>query len=274
MLTRSFPHTLVPFMSDSLETEHVEAARDGHVLHVTLNRPEKKNALTRAMYNALADALLGAADDGDIRVVVLSGRDGVFTAGNDLGDFMMDPPTGPDSPVFRFLTALVGFPKPLVVAVNGPAIGIGTTLLLHADLAYAAPDTRFQMPFVPLGLVPEAASSLLVPRLAGHARAAELLMFGEPFSAETAREIGLVNEVAPASDVVDRALERARQLAALPPAAVRLTKAFLRRPHADAVADTISQEGAAFIERLASPEAQEAFTAFFEKRPADFSRFS
>ena len=252
-------------------SEHVTAARDGHVLHLALRRPSKKNALTRAMYSALADALAGASEEPGVRVVVLSGSDGVFTSGNDLGDFMADPPSGPDSPVFRFLTALVGFPKPLVVAVEGPAIGIGTTLLLHADLAYAAPDARFQMPFVPLGLVPEAASSLLLPRLAGPARAAEMLLFGEPFTAETAREVGLVNEVA--GDPVGRALGRARQLAALPPEAVRQTKAFLRRPLAEDVARTIEHEGAAFTERLASPEAQEAFTAFFEKRPADFSRF-
>ena len=254
-------------------SEHVLAERDGHVLHLTLSRIEKKNALTRDMYDALANALDEATQDTGIRVVVLSGRDRVFTAGNDLMDFMAAPPTGPESPVFRFLTTLVGFPKPLLVAVDGPAIGIGTTLLLHADLAYATPETRFQMPFVPLGLVPEAASSLLVPRLAGHARAAELLMFGEPFSSDTAREIGLINEVVDSDAVVSRALERAHQLAALPPEAVRQTKAFLRRPLADSVADTISHEGAAFMQRLTSPEAQEAFTAFFEKRPADFSRF-
>ncbi|MEO0558940.1 MAG: enoyl-CoA hydratase [Bacteroidota bacterium] len=259
-------------MSDS-SSEHVHSVQNGTVLHITLSRIEKKNALTRAMYDALADALAEAAASAETCVVVLSGRDRVFTAGNDLMDFMAAPPTGPDSPVFRFLTALVGFPKPLLVAVDGPAIGIGTTLLLHADLAYATPETRFQMPFVPLGLVPEAASSLLLPRLAGHARAAELLMFGEPFSADTAREIGLVNEIVDSDAVVSRALERARQLAALPPSAVRQTKAFLRRPLAEAVAETISQEGAAFMERLTSPEAQEAFTAFFEKRPPDFSRF-
>ena len=259
-------------MSDS-SSEHVLATHDGHVLHLTLSRIEKKNALTRAMYDALADALTDAAESPETRVVVLSGRDRVFTAGNDLMDFMAAPPTGPESPVFRFLTTLVAFPKPLLVAVDGPAIGIGTTLLLHADLAYATPETRFQMPFVPLGLVPEAASSLLLPRLAGHARAAELLMFGEPFSADAAREIGLINEIVESDAVVSRAVERAHQLAALPPAAVRQTKAFLRRPLADAVADTISQEGAAFMNRLTSPEAQEAFTAFFEKRPADFSRF-
>ncbi|MEM1118568.1 MAG: enoyl-CoA hydratase, partial [Bacteroidota bacterium] len=235
------------------------------VLHLALDRPEKKNALTRAMYAALADALTEAAEDAAVRVVVLSGRGGVFTAGNDLGDFMMDPPTGPDSPVFRFLSAAVGFPKPLVAAVEGPAIGIGTTVLLHCDLAYAAPGALFKMPFVDLGLVPEAASSLLLPRLAGSLRAAELLLFGEGFSAETAREIGLVNAVVD-GNVTEHTLERARTLAAKPPAAVRQTKALLRRASADAVGETIAHEGRLFVERLGSPEAQEAFTAFFEKR--------
>ena len=255
------------------DSDHVTRSRDGHVLHLALDRLDKKNAITRAMYAALADELAAAADDATVRVVVLSGRDRVFTAGNDLLDFMADPPTGPESPVFRFLMAAVGFPKPLAVAVEGPAIGIGTTILLHADLVYAASDARLQMPFATLGLVPEAASSLLLPRLAGHVRAAELLMFGEPFTAEAAHEVGLVNEVVAPGEAVDRALARAHQLAALPPEAIRQTKALLRRASADPVAETIAHEGALFIARLGSPEAQEAFTAFFEKRPADFSSF-
>jgi enoyl-CoA hydratase/carnithine racemase len=249
----------------------VERTDDG-VLHLALDRPEKKNAITRAMYGALADALADAAEDGAVRAAVLSGRGGVFTAGNDLGDFMQGPPTGPDSPVFRFLSAAVGFPKPLVAAVAGPAVGIGTTILLHCDLAYAAPDAVFKMPFVDLGLVPEAASSLLLPRLAGPMRAAELLLFGEAFSAERAYEIGLVNAVV--GDPGGHALERAGVLARKPPAAVRQTKALLRRASADAVGETLSHEGRLFVERLASPEAQEAFTAFFEKREPDFSRFA
>ncbi len=252
--------------------EHIRTERADGVLHLALDRPDKKNALTRAMYAALADALTDAASDARVRAVVLGGSGGVFTAGNDLGDFVQAPPTDPDSPVFRFLSAAVGFPKPLVAAVEGPAIGIGTTILLHCDLAYAAPDALFKMPFVDLGLVPEAASSLLLPRLAGPARAAELLMFGEAFSAETAREIGLVNAVVD-GDVTAHALGRARTLAQKPPAALRQTKALLRRATADAVGDTLAHEGRLFVERLASPEAQEAFTAFFEKRPPDFSRF-
>ena len=257
-------------MTDSHQ-DHVAATLDGAVLHLALDRPEKKNALTRAMYGRLADLLAEAADDGAVRVVVLSGTGGVFTAGNDLGDFLQAPPTGPDSPVFRFLQAAATFPKPLVAAVAGPAIGIGTTILLHCDLAYAAPDALLRMPFVDLGLVPEAASSVLLPRLAGPARAAEMLLFGDPIAADAAYAVGLVNAVV--DDPVAHALERAAALAQKPPAAVRQTKALLRHDAADAVGEAFAREGAVFVGRLASPEAQEAFTAFFEKRPPDFSRF-
>ena len=251
--------------------DDLDLRRDGAILHLALARPAKKNAITRAMYAGLADALGAAAADASVRAVVLSGTGGVFTAGNDLGDFLMDPPTGADSPVFRFLAAASTFPKPLIAAVEGPAVGIGTTVLLHCDLAYASPDARFRMPFVDLGLVPEAASSLLLPRAAGPMRAAGWLLFGEAFSAEDALAGGLVNEIV--ADPTGRALERAHTLAAKPPEAVRLTKALLRRADAAAVRETMQVEGDHFRERLASPEAQEAFTAFFEKRAPDFSRF-
>lgn len=251
-------------------TPDLDVRLDRGVLHLALARPAKKNAITRAMYADLADELERAAASPDVRAVVLSGSGGVFTAGNDLGDFMMDPPSGPDSPVFRFLRAASTFPKPLIAAVEGPAVGIGTTVLLHCDLAYAAPGARFKMPFVDLGLVPEAASSLLLPRAVGPMRAAGWLLFGEAFSAADALAAGLVNEVV--EDPTARALDRAHALAAKPPEAVRLTKALLRRATAVAVQETMAVEGAHFAERLASPEAQEAFTAFFEKRPPDFTR--
>ena len=249
----------------------IRAERVGRVLRLALARPEKKNALTRAMYGALADHLAEATEDAGVRAVVLCGEGGSFTAGNDLFDFMMDPPRDETSPVFRFLHAAVGFPKPLIAAVEGVAIGIGTTLLLHCDLAYAAPSARFKMPFTDLGLVPEAGSSLLIPRLAGGVRASELLLMGDAFDAETAREIGLINAVV--ADPVTHAMERAQALALKPPAAVRQSKALLRAPLRERVLETIREEAALFVERLQSEEAQEAFTAFMEKRPADFSRF-
>ncbi len=245
-------------------SDHLRAERDGAVLRLTLARPEKKNALTRDMYAALADALDGAVSDEGVRAVVLAGDGGAFTGGNDLADFLMDPPTGADSPVFAFLRAVSTFPKPLVAAVEGAAVGIGTTVLLHCDLVYVAPSARFRMPFVDLGLVPEAASSFLLPRIAGHVRAAEWLLLGEPFGANEALAAGLVNEIV--DDPLARAVERAQALAAKPPEAVRLSKALLRRPTEAAVQSTMVEEGALFVERLASPEAQAAFMAFFAKR--------
>jgi enoyl-CoA hydratase/carnithine racemase len=254
-------------MTDHLRTD----AADG-VLRLTLARPEKKNALTLAMYDGLTAALEDAERDAAVRVVLVHGEGGAFTAGNDLFDFLNDPPTGEDSPVFRFLRAVSAFPKPLLAAVEGHAVGIGTTVLLHCDLAWAAPSARFSLPFVNLGLVPEAASSLLLPATVGPKRAAELLLFGEPFGGEEAHRMGLVNGVA--EDPLAVALERARALAQKPPEAVRLTKALLRRALAAPVTDTLGEEGRLFVERLASPEAQEAFAAFAEKRPPDFSRFA
>lgn len=255
----------------TVSVPHLATHRHDAVLCLTLSRPEKKNALTRAMYAALADALDHSAADASVRAVVLTGSEGSFTAGNDLGDFLMDPPTGAGSPVFRFLRAVSTFPKPLLAAVDGPAVGIGTTVLLHCDLAYASPTARFRLPFVDLGLVPEAASSLLLPLAAGPKRAADLLLLGEAFSAEEACVAGLLNEVTP--DPLARALERASALAAKPPAALRHTKALLRRGQAAAVQETIAHEGAQFVESLASPEAHEALTAFLEKRAPDFSAF-
>jgi enoyl-CoA hydratase/carnithine racemase len=243
------------------------------VLHVTLARPEKKNALTLAMYDGLTEALARAAEP-DVRGVLLAGAEGVFTAGNDLSDFVMNPPGGEDSPVFRFLRALTAFEKPIVAAVAGPAVGIGTTALLHCDLVYAAPSARFALPFVNLGLCPEAASSYVLPLTVGLQKASEWLLFGEPFGAEEALQAGLVNAVLPEDELLAHASARAEALASKPPASVRLTKHFLRAGHADAVRRTMEAEAEAFLGRLQSEEAAEAFTAFFEKRSPDFSRFA
>jgi len=249
------------------------AVREG-ILHIVINRPEKRNALSPAMYDALAGALACADAEPVIRLTLLQGAGDCFTSGNDLNDFVHAPPAGEESPVFRFLHAISTAQKPVVAAVLGNAVGVGTTMLLHCDLVYAGEGARFELPFVNLGLCPEAAASLLLPQLVGHQRAAELLLLGEPFGAERAREIGLVNAVFNDGEVHQQAWALARKLAQQPPASVRLTKALLKRGGRRAVAETIAEEGRHFLQRLSSPEAQEAFAAFFERRRPDFTRFS
>lgn len=244
-----------------------------NILRIQISRPEKKNALLAPMYAAMAQALEASNADPDVRVVLIHGVPGAFTAGNDLAEFRAHPPKNTDAPVFRFLHAIAGAYKPLIAAVSGVAVGVGTTMLLHCDLVYAAPDARFQLPFVHLGLCPEAASSLLLPRLAGHVRAAELLMLGEPFGAEKAREIGLINAVCEDARLLDTAMEAARRLAALPAASLRATKFLMKTAQAQEVVRHMSLETENFKVRLDSPEAREAFNAFLEKRKPDFSRF-
>lgn len=244
------------------------------VLRIEIARPEKKNSLTLDMYRALADALDAATADAGVRAVLVHGTRDCFTAGNDLKDFLERPPhAGEEGPTFRFLRGLAQFPKPLIAAVNGPAVGIGTTMLLHCDLVFAAPGARFQMPFVPLGLVPEAGSSFLLPRIAGYQRAAELLLLGQPFTADKAFGAGFVTEIVPEAELFERARTAALAVAALPPSAVRATKALMRQRVSGQVAAAMAEEGAEFRARLQSPEAKEAMTAFFEKRKPDFSRF-
>lgn len=250
----------------------VRAALEAGIFTVVLDRPEKKNALTRAMYTNLAEAFERAGTDAAIRVMVVRGSGGAFTAGNDLKDFMQDPPRGEDSPVFRFLFRLAQFEKPLVMAVEGPAVGVGTTMLLHADLVYAARGSRFSLPFVNLGLVPEGGSSVLLPQLAGLQKANELLMLGEPFGAEDARAFGLVSEVHEPEALYARVDERARALAAQPAGALQETKRLMRAHARGPVLDALRREAAVFTERLSSPEATEAFQAFFEKRKPNFAR--
>jgi enoyl-CoA hydratase/carnithine racemase len=248
------------------------ATVDG-IATIEIARPEKKNALTQAMYTAMAEALAAADADASVRAILITGQPGVFTSGNDLEDFMQRPPAGEESPVFRFMNALLDTGKPVVAAVTGAAIGIGTTMLLHCDLVYVSDEARLAMPFVGLGLVPEYASSLLVPQLVGRARATELLLLGEPFTGERAVEMGLANAVLPAAEVVPHARRMAERFKALPPGAVRESKALMRRGQQALVRETVAVEGEAFGKRLRSPEAMEAFQAFFQKRKPDFSRF-
>ncbi len=247
--------------------------REG-VLHVRLNRLDKKNALNQAMYAGLADAFELATSDSTVRSVLLSGGQDCFCSGNDVKDFLDIPQGGPDNPVLRFMTALANCPKPVVAAVNGPAVGIGTTLLIHCDLIYAGENARFHMPFVSLGLAPEFASSYLLPRMMGHTRTAELILLAEPFDAKKACEYGLVNEVLPAADYMDHALRKAQRLASLPPQAMRTTKALLKRWNRDDVMKVIPEEFGTFVPMLGQPEALEAISAFMQKRKPDFSKFN
>jgi enoyl-CoA hydratase/carnithine racemase len=226
------------------------------------------------MYAEMAAALDRAASEPAVRVVLIHGHPQVFSSGNDLADFQNPAPAGEDQPVLRFLRAISRAPRPVVAAVNGPAVGIGTTLLLHCDLVYAGESARFQLPFVNLGLVPEAGSSLLIPAGIGHQRAAELLLLGEPFTAAKAQEYGIVTRIVADGVTLDAARAAARQLAARPPEAVRLTKMLMKKPTAEALERQMLEEAAVFERQLRSPEAAEAFTAFSERRPPDYSRFN
>jgi enoyl-CoA hydratase/carnithine racemase len=246
--------------------------KDG-IARIEIDRPDKKNALTSAMYQAMADAIKAAEADNKVRVVLIHGKSDLFTAGNDLQDFLDNPPRDDNRPVFQFLYGISQAQKPIVAAVAGAAVGIGTTMLLHCDLVYAAPNARLQLPFVNLGLVPEAASSLLLPALIGYQRAAELLLLGEPFTAQKAKEIGLVTEVVPEDQLFDTAMAQAKKLARKPAASVRLTKRLMKQSQMAAVEQQIKLEASHFGERLDSPEAKEAFSAFLEKRKPDFGRF-
>ena len=253
---------------------HIITGVTDRILQIEIRRPERKNALTAGMYAAMAGALRDAAGDSGVRAVLLHGQPQIFTSGNDIADFM-DAATGmgEDRPVFDFLRAISTYPKPIVAGVTGPAIGIGTTLLLHCDLVYAGESARFQLPFVNLALVPEAASTLLLPAMIGYARAAQWLLLGEAFAASEARDYGIVTRVVADAEALDAAQAAARQLAAKPPAALRLTKMLMKQPMAQAVARQMHEEVRHFGAQRGSPEAAEAFKAFFEKRAPDFSKF-
>jgi enoyl-CoA hydratase/carnithine racemase len=236
------------------------------VLTVTIARPEKKNALTLAMYRAMSDAIDQARADATVWAVLITGQADVFTAGNDLQDFLAQLPAGDESPVLRFMRAMLDCEKPIIAAVTGPAIGIGTTMLLHCDLVYVADDARLGMPFVNLGLVPEFGSSVLLPRLMGHARAAEKLLLGEMFSGTEAVRLGLANAALPGSDVLDHARRVARRFGTLPSPAVQASKRLLRAPLRDELDAAIRTEMTEFTERLRSPQTRAILQAFLEKR--------
>lgn len=255
------------------DSGHVEFRIADRVAIITFNRSRKKNAFTHAMYEQFAAAMHEAEHESDVRVIVLTGAGGAFTSGNDLHDFMHNPPSSGESPVWKVIRALAFAEKPLVAAVEGVAVGIGATMLMHCDLVYAARDVRFGLPFVGLGLTPEAGSSLLLPRLAGLQRASQLLLLQEFFDSDTALEIGLVTRVFEHGEALEAALESAGALADKPPGAVRATKRLLREPIRRQLESVLQDEGVTFVTCLGSPEAHEAFSAFFEKRKPDFSGF-
>ncbi|MGC8098070.1 enoyl-CoA hydratase [Metapseudomonas otitidis] len=255
-------------------SEHIHLEREQGLLTLRMDREDKKNALTRAMYGALADALDAADEDRSVRAVLITGSETCFTSGNDVADFIQAPPSGLDSEVFRFMKALFDFSKPVVAAVSGPAVGIGTTLLLHCDLVYVARDAKLKMPFVNLGLCPEYGSSLILPRLLGHARAAELLLLGEAFTGEQAAAWGIANEaLADGAATLARAREMAQRFEQLAPSAVAVSKRLMREPGREELRRVIMEEGELFGQRLRTPEAIEALSAFMQRRKPDFSKF-
>ncbi len=253
-------------MSDILT--HIDAG----VMTITFNRLDKKNSITSTMYAAMADAVEQARTDASVKVVVFQGHETIFSAGNDIGDFLNQPPSTQESPVFRFLRGIATLEKIVLAAVAGPAVGIGTTMLFHCDLVYAGDNAVFSMPFVNLGLCPEAASSLLAPRMFGYHRAAEALLLGEPFFAEAAQEVGLVNRVVPPTEVNGYAQAQARKLAAKPLSSLIETKRLMKGSYQQEVLQKMDEEGQSFGRMLREPAAKEAFGAFMEKRKPDFSK--
>ncbi|MGN6666905.1 MAG: enoyl-CoA hydratase [Trinickia sp.] len=250
----------------------VERSAEG-VLTLALNRPDKKNAITAAMYQTMADALADAQEDTAVRAILIRGGAQAFSAGNDLEDFMKSPPNGENAPVLQFLRRISSAEKPLVASVAGVAVGIGTTLLLHCDLVYAADTATFSLPFSQLGLCPEAASSLLLPRMAGYALAAEKLLLGEAFDAQEAHRMGIVNRLLPAGDVDAFAYAQAVKLAALPASSLRVTKRLMKGANGQEIAERMKEEVVHFSKMLLAPEAREAMMAFFQKRKPDFRQF-
>ena len=250
-------------------------SKQNGILIIEFNRPEKKNSITAAMYQSMVDALKDAQSDSTVRVILFCGKQDVFTAGNDLEDFMNSDKQGElaDRPVAQFMLQLLQVTKPVIAAVAGAAIGIGTTMLLHCDLVYAADNAKFSMPFAKLGLCPEFASSILLPQLVGHQRAAEKLFLGESFSAQEAFEMGLVNKILPPGELLTFAMAQATKLTLLPASSLRTTKSLLKSGQTDTIMAKMWEEGKLFSAMLLAPEAQEAFRAFFQKRTPDFTKF-
>src|ERR1700726_4195827 len=252
---------------DDIVTEHA-----GSILRIQLNRPKKLNAMTSAMYLSLAGIFNKAAKDENTRVVLWHGAGDSFCAGNDIEDFLKNPPGPGESPQARLMNAFVNFDKPVVVAVQGAAIGGGTTMLTHCDFIYAGESAKFQMPFINLAVVPEFGSSCSVPSRIGHLRAAELLLLGTSFDARRAADLGLVTEVAPDKDVLAKATETARKLAAKPAAALQASKRLLKQPFREQIKAAMKAENEEFSAQVRSEDAKEAFSAFLEKRKPDFAR--
>lgn len=255
-------------MSNDILVAHADG-----VLTITIDRPARRNALTSAMYRTMADALYAAEQDPAVRAILVRGHADVFTAGNDIEDFLKSPPTGDDSPVIRFLHAIADARKPLAAAVAGAAIGVGTTMLLHCDFVYAADSASFAVPFAQLGLCPEAASSLLLPRVAGYQAAAEKLLLGETFDANEAHRMGFVTRVLPAAELDACVAAQLKKLVALPAASLRVTKALMKRATIHEIRTQMDEELVHFARMLLAPEAREAFSAFLEKRKPDFGAF-
>lgn len=249
-------------------------SRKNGILTIQFNRLDKKNSITSAMYQMMADAIKEGENDKAIRVILFCGKPEIFSAGNDLEDFMDKKEHVADRPVAQFMRHLSGASKPVIAAVAGAAIGIGVTMLLHCDQIYAADNAKFSMPFAKLGLCPEFASSQLLPQIIGYQRTAELLFFGETFSAAQAFDMGLVNKVLTPDDLLPYAYTQAAKLVVLPPSSLRTTKSLMKARNYDAVTAQINEENKFFSAMLQAPEAKEAFAAFFDRRKPDFSKFS
>lgn len=256
-------------------SEYILVEREGGLLTLRFNRADKMNALTRAMYARLAELLAAANEDREVRAVLITGSNECFTSGNDVADFLQHPPTGTDTPVFEFMRALFELEKPVVAAVAGPAVGIGTTLLLHCDLVYVAADAKLRTPFVNLGLCPEFGSSLLLPRLLGPVRVAQMLLLGEGFTGQQAAQWGIATQALESGEAtLAKAREMALRFLELAPSAVRDSKRLMRAPGREELRRVIEAEGELFCQRLRSPEAVEALSAFMQRRKPDFSTFA